>query len=69
MPNFQLHTIVHDVLQAEAELAKLKTVYGKESEQYQSAEVKFKKLWRLLSLSRKPEEFLPVVAPQKQASL
>lgn len=61
MPNVQIHTIVNDVIQAEEEMAQSQTVYGKASDQYQNAEERFKKLWRMLSMARKPEEFLPVV--------
>ena len=61
MPNMQVYTIIHDVLEAEAEMSQSKSTFGKESTEYQTAEDKFKKLWRMLSMTRKPEEFLPVV--------
>lgn len=56
LPDFD--TLQHDVLHAEQRLVDVERVYGKQSEEYKGALSRFAKIWYVMKMRRKPEEFV-----------
>ncbi len=64
MPKLEQQSLRNDVCKAEHNLLSIGNEYGKESQQYQSALKRFLRLWFVLKLTRKQQEFLHEVRHQ-----
>ena len=64
MPKLEQQLLRNDVCKAEQSLLSIGNEYGKDSQQYQSALKRFMRLWFVLKMTRRQQEFLHEVGQQ-----
>ncbi len=64
MPKLEQQLLRNDVCKAERSLLSIGKEYGKDSQQYKSALKRFLRLWFVLKMTRKQQEFLHEVNQQ-----
>lgn len=58
MALLDLNRLQADVLRAERRLQDVECIYGKQSDEYKGALSRFSKIWHVMKMRRKPEEFV-----------